>query len=96
MSTRLARAAVALLVATVTVGACGGDDEISPDSLTEALVGRGLDRPTAECIATTLADTLSADEFEQVALAQDGDDMSPEMQDQVLDVTARCVLGEDG
>lgn len=83
-------------LATLSLAACGGDSDVSPETLTEALVEQGLDQPTAECISNELSSQLSTDDFNDVALAQTADDIPAELQDVLFQVTQDCILGDDG
>ena len=84
----------AATVATLTLAACGSDD-VSPETLTDALVEQGIDRATAECISDDLSEQLSEDDFSAVARAETMDDMPDGLDTVVLDVTAAC-LSADG
>lgn len=93
MKQLFAVSAVAALSA-LSFSACGGDSDVSPETLTEALVEQGLDEPTAECISNELSGQLSQEEFNDVALAQTADDIPAELQDLLFEVTQDCILSE--
>ncbi len=87
--------AIAALVA-LPLAACGddGDSDISPEILTEALVAQGLDQELSECISNDLFDQLTADQFNDVALAQTAEDVPADLRPVVEEVSAACFLGD--
>lgn len=81
-------------LAAIVVAACGGDTDVSPETLTKALVEQGLDEPIAQCISSDLSSQLTEEQFSDVALAETESDIPADLQDLVFEVTADCVLAD--
>ena len=89
--------ATAAAIAALPLAACGddGDNDVSPEILTEALVAQGLDQELAECISNDLAGQLTADQFNDVALAQTADEVPADLRPVVEEVSTACFLAPD-
>lgn len=90
---RLITATAAVAALTLTAAACGGDDEVTPETLTEALVNQGMEEDLASCISTEIYAQVDQDTFNQIAVAQSTADMPDGAMDLITDVTVDCSLG---
>lgn len=94
MNRFIAAAAVAT-IATTGLAACGGDDEVTPDQLRSALVAQGIDESLADCIVDDLENTLSTEDFDTVARAdEEFSDVPQELVDEVTDTITACAIAE--
>lgn len=89
---------LAALSVGFTLSACGGDDEaFTEENFADKLVDENvLEREAADCVASTLFDSLSEDqvaELEGFSLTSD-DEPSPEIQEALTNAVTDCVAGQ--
>ncbi|MEM1332818.1 MAG: hypothetical protein AAGG08_05110 [Actinomycetota bacterium] len=79
-------------IAVLGLAACSEGD-VSPETLTDALVEQGLEQSVAECISTDLSGQLSTEQFNDVARAETEAEIPGDLQSLVIEVTTDCLLG---